>query len=44
MQQAPEWLRPQRSAYEIVRDILKTRPKKPTEEMAALATHLGVAA
>jgi transcriptional regulator with XRE-family HTH domain len=42
--QAPEWLRRQRSAYEIVRDILKTRPKKPTEEMAALATHLGVAA
>ncbi|MGH3663778.1 MAG: hypothetical protein ACRDTQ_18225, partial [Micromonosporaceae bacterium] len=44
LQRAPEWLRRQRSAYEIVRATLKTRPKRPTEEMAALASHLGVAA
>lgn len=44
LRRAPEWLRRQRSAYEIVHEALKTRPKKPTEEMAALAAHLGVAA
>ena len=44
LRRAPEWLRRQRSAYEIVRESLRTRPKKPTEEMATLAAHLGVAA
>jgi transcriptional regulator with XRE-family HTH domain len=44
LHRAPHWLQRQRSAYETVQGILATRPRRPTEEMAALATHLGVAA
>lgn len=43
MERSPEWLRRQTEAYQVVSDILSTRPKHPTDEMVALATHLGVA-
>ncbi|MGH3647082.1 MAG: helix-turn-helix domain-containing protein [Micromonosporaceae bacterium] len=43
LRRAPEWLRRQRSAYETVQEVLRTRPKKLTAEMAAVAAHLGVA-
>ncbi|MDA0564803.1 helix-turn-helix transcriptional regulator [Streptomonospora sp. S1-112] len=41
---APEWLRRQRSAYDTVTAILESRPRRPTEEMVALASHLGISA
>jgi transcriptional regulator with XRE-family HTH domain len=41
---APAWLRRQRSAYETTRSILESRPRRPTEEMVSLASHLGVTA
>lgn len=44
LEQAPEWLRRQQQAYRIIADIATNRPKKLTEPMARLASHLGVAA
>lgn len=44
MRRAPEWLRRQHAAHEIVTRLLATRPRRPTDDMATLATHLGVAA
>jgi hypothetical protein len=43
VKRSPEWIRRQRSAYDTVKDIFESRPKKPTAEMVALATHLSVA-
>lgn len=44
MEAAPEWMRRQAQAYSTVQDIMGERPKKLTEPMARLASHLGVAA
>ncbi|TQN31152.1 DNA-binding XRE family transcriptional regulator [Haloactinospora alba] len=44
LRRSPEWLRRQSEAYNIVTDILQTRPKRPTKEMVKLASHLGVVA
>jgi transcriptional regulator with XRE-family HTH domain/tetratricopeptide (TPR) repeat protein len=44
LHRAPEWLRRQNEAHQIVTDICATRPQRLTDQMATLATHLGVAA
>lgn len=43
LQRAPEWMRRQGSAKQTVRTIMESR-RTPTEEMVAIATHMGVAA
>lgn len=44
MRRSPEWMRRQNEAYRIVTDICAARPRTLTDEQAALAAHLNVAA